>query len=225
MSQAATNFVIGRGHADHHRAVSEEFANQLTHGSGLLLAAIGAIVMMYVASETHDTWRIAAATIYSTTLVALYAASTLSHSFLFRPRLRHFFRMVDQVCIFFLIAGTFTPFGLIFLRTGWTWWLTIAIWGLALAGALFRACFSYKQSMNSLVFVLLGWLPLMGITEAMTHIPSAALFWVLVGGMLYTAGTLFLARDHHRYFHAVWHLLVIAASACHYWAIFAYAMV
>lgn len=220
----ATTRVIGRGHADHHRAVSEELANQITHGSGLLLATIGAIALMYAAYATHDDWRIRAATIYSVTLVALYAASTLSHSFLFRPRLRHFFRMVDQVCIFFLIAGTFTPFGIIYLRTGWTWWLTVAIWGFALAGALFRACFHYSQSVHSTVFVLLGWLPLLGVTEAMARIPSGALYWIVVGGMLYTAGTQFLARDHHRYFHAVWHLLVIAASACHYWAIFAYAI-
>lgn len=220
----ATASLIGRGPADHHRAVTEELANQITHGTGLLLATIGAVALMYAAYETHDDWRIGAATIYSVTLVALYAASTLSHSFLFRPRLRHFFRMVDQVCIFFLIAGSFTPFGLIFLRTGWTWWLTVGIWSLAVVGALFKVCFHYSQSVHSMVFVLLGWLPLMGAAEAISRIPGAALLWVLMGGMLYMAGTLFLARDHHRYFHAVWHLLVIAASACHYWAIFAYAM-
>jgi hemolysin III len=221
----ATTRVIGRGHVDHHRAVAEELANQITHGSGLLLAAIGAAALLWAASETHDAWRIRAATIYSVSLVALYAASTLSHSFLFRPRLRHFFRMVDQVCIFGLIAGTFTPFGLIFLRNGWTWWLTVAIWSLALAGAIFKVCFSYSRTVSSSFYVLLGWLPLMAMSEAVARIPAAALLWVLFGGLLYTVGTLFLARDHYRYFHAVWHLLVVAASACHYWAIFAYAMV
>jgi hemolysin III len=224
MSQLATNRVFVRGHADHRRAIEEELINQITHGSGFLLAAIGAVVLLVAAGETHDAWRIGAAAIYSVTLVALYAASTLSHSFLLRPRPRHFFRMVDQVCIFMLIAGTFTPFGLIFLRDGWTWWLTVAIWSLAVVGAVFKVCFSYSRSVGSSFFVMLGWMPLMAMSEALARIPAAALFWVLFGGLLYTVGTLFLARDHFRYFHAVWHLLVMAASACHYWAIFAYAI-
>lgn len=204
----------------HPRAVSEETVNQFTHGLGLFLAIIGATWLNFSAAQTGDIWRIWAAAIYSTTLVALYAASTLSHSFLFRPRPRHFFRMIDQVCIFLLIAGTYTPFGLVYLRDGWTWGLTIAIWSLALFGSVFRVFFSYLRSLHSTAYVLLGWLPVTAVGSVLERVPHAALLWLLVGGLVYTIGTLFLARDQkYPYFHGVWHLLVVTASACHFWAI------
>ena len=207
------------------RFVAEEAVNQITHAIGLLLAIGGAAALAWVAAKSDDIWRVRAAAIYGTTLVALYAASTLSHSFLSRPRLRHFFRTVDQVCIFFLIAGTYTPFGLIYLRDGWTWNLTLAIWALALLGAFVKIFYSYLRTLNLSTYVLLGWLPLTTVGEACARIPGPALLLVLGGGILYTAGTWFLAQDGKIPFvHGIWHLMVVAASACHFWAIFAYTM-
>jgi hemolysin III len=200
---------------------AEEWLNQITHGFGLVLSVLGAISLGVVAAQTQEVWRVRGVVIYGTTLVALYAASTLSHSFVLRPRLRHFFRMLDQVCIFFLIAGTYTPISLVYLREGWTGWIVVALWTMALAGALFRICFSYLESISSMVYVVLAWLPVMALPKILGRVPNEVLIWVLAGGLLYMAGTAFLARDQqYRYFHAVWHLFVVAAGACHYFAIY-----
>jgi hemolysin III len=212
-----------RQQAPEHWLVAAERANQWTHGAGFVLSMVGAAALWAKLSTNFDLWRGAGVMIYAASLVALYAASTLSHSFLFKSKQRHFWRMVDQVCIFFLIAGTFTPFGLVYMREGWTWYITLAMWGVALVGATFKVCYRYGTTVCSSAYVLMGWLPVTTAGVAMARVPHAALSWLLIGGLLYTAGILFLANDHrHQYFHATWHMMVVTASLCHFIAIYAY---
>src|SRR5262245_7434599 len=109
----------------------EELASSITHALGLVLSILGTAVLLERAARYGDALQGIGVTVYGVTLVALYAASTLSHSFE-RPRLRHFFRTIDQVCIFLLIAGTFTPIALSCFRGGWWWALFVSVWGLAL---------------------------------------------------------------------------------------------
>src|SRR5262249_20597071 len=155
-------------------------------------------------------------------LIAMYAASTLSHTF-DQPRLRHFFRSVDQVCIFLLIAGTFTPLALTYMRGGWWWVMFISVWSLAILGIVAKLFFTRLQNVAVSACVLLGWLPIIAIRPIVAMVPLEALAWIVTGGLFYTAGTLFLMRDTQvRYFHAVWHLFVIAGSACHYYAVMAF---
>ncbi|HEY1783975.1 MAG TPA: hemolysin III family protein, partial [Pirellulales bacterium] len=145
-----------------------------------------------------------------------------SHSFR-RPRLRHFFRTVDQVCIFFLIAGTYTPWGLTYYSAGWGRAILIAMWTLALAGAAFKLFVTGHDNVATAFYVLLGWLPVIGVFEIINIVPAAALSWMVAGGLCYTLGTYFLVRDERRpYYHAVWHLMVIAGSVCHFLAILWY---
>jgi hemolysin III len=199
--------------------VSEETVNMLTHGFGLLLSLAGTIVLVQTAEARGNALQALGCWVYGTTLVALYGASTLSHSFE-NVRLRTFFRMADQVCIFLLIAGTFTPFALTYLLEGWLWSLLITMWGFAIVGIFFKVFFRRIRNVATSAYVVMGWIPIVAIEPLSQRLPGMALFWVVAGGLLYTAGTLFLTLDRKvRYFHAVWHLFVIAASICHYIAV------
>ena len=199
--------------------ISEETANQLTHGLGLALSIAGAIFLLVVVRHNGDFWQILGCSIYSGSLVALYAASTLSHSFE-QPQLRNLFRMLDQVCIFLLIAGTGTPFALAYFRQGWWWCLLISIWGLVLAGILYTLSNSRRKNVPTLAYVVLAWLPIILAKPIMERVPESVLLWILAGGLFYTLGTLFLSRDEKvPFFHAVWHLMVIGGSLCHYVAV------
>ncbi len=197
----------------------EELANSITHALGLALSIVGTALLVHRATHYGDTLQIVGVSVYGATLVALYTASTLSHAFV-RPRLRHFFRTVDQACIFLLIAGTFTPIALTYFRGGWWWALFLGVWGLAITGIFFKLFFTRLQSVSVSAYVLLGWLPVVAIKPILEIVPVAVLGWVVAGGLLYTLGTPFLMRDERvPYFHAAWHVMVIAGSACHYYAI------
>src|ERR1700676_5053173 len=113
----------------------EETANSITHGIGLALSFAAAVTLVQKAFQTHDAWTLAGCGIYALTMVAVCAASTLSHVFR-APEPRRFFRIVDQACIYLLIAGTYTPFGLTYLRGDWWWLLLAAMWLVALLGVL-----------------------------------------------------------------------------------------
>ncbi len=226
MTESAVTAVESTGSLaiDDSRAISEETANFLTHGTGLILSIVGAVHLLLLAQQQSDGWQIIGCSIYGTTLVALYAASTLSHSFE-RQGLRQFFRMLDQICIFLLIVGSFTPFALTYLRDGWVWYLFLAMWGLALLGIFFKVFFSRLENVTTSTFILLGWMPVTAINQIVIHFPSAALVWVIVGGLCYTIGTVFLSLDEkYRYFHAIWHLFVIAGSVSHYIAVVYYVL-
>jgi hemolysin III len=200
-------------------AVAEETANQLTHGLGLVLSIFGAAVLVNSAKAHSDPLQLIGCSIYAASLVALYAASTLSHSFQ-EPRLRHFFRMLDQVCIFVLIAGTFTPFALSYFLHGWLWGLTLVMWGLTCVGVFFKVCFRRLTNVATSAYVLLGWIPIIAIRDIVNAVPSGALALIAAGGLLYCAGVYFLTNDEKTpYYHAVWHLFVVSASVCHYCAV------
>jgi hemolysin III len=201
-----------------------EIANSITHGLGLVLSVVAAVVLM-VAARHCDFWQWATCGIYVGTMVSVYAASTLSHVFQ-EPRRQQFFRMLDQGCIYLFIAGTFTPIAAAYLREDNWWVLLSAMWTIALGGFFSKVVFVHRIHAASVaVPVLLGWMPLMGGRPMLELIPAQLAWWMLAGGICYTVGTLFLVYDYrHRYLHAVWHLFVIAGSACHFWAILRYAL-
>ncbi|HTU25314.1 MAG TPA: hemolysin III family protein, partial [Pirellulales bacterium] len=199
-----------------------ELLNLLTHGFGLMLSLVAVDWMLAALAGHHDTLRVAGCILYVITLLAVYAASTLSHSFR-TPRLRHLFRTIDQVCIFFLIAGTYTPWGLTFFFNPWGKVLMAAVWGMAFLGAGIKLFVKGHDNVAVAFYVIQGWLPVLAISEFLQHCPAGSLLWMVAGGFFYTFGTYFLARDeHYSYFHAIWHLLVIAGSACHFYAVLHY---
>ncbi|HVA48688.1 MAG TPA: hemolysin III family protein [Pirellulales bacterium] len=208
------------------RLREEDKLNTATHALGFVLSLIGCEWLMSRVVQSGDGWQIAGCAVYAAALVAVYAASSLSHHFQ-RPRLRRLFRILDQAFIFLLIAGTFTPISLSYLRQGAWWALFAAVWAIALFGFFSKAIFAHRvDAVTTGLHVALGWLPAMALKPMIGLVPGGLFGWMLCGGLCYTAGTFFLQRDERvPYFHAVWHLLVIAGSACHFWGIYTYCAV
>lgn len=204
------------------QTIPEETANQLTHGFGLVLSIAGAAVLVSSARQHSDPLQFVGCCVYAASLVALYGASTLSHSFQ-APRARHFFRMLDQVCIFLLIAGTFTPFALSYFLQGWLWGLAVTFWGLTSLGIFFKICFRRLNNVATAAYVVLAWIPVVAIHEIARVMPAGGMALIAAGGALYMAGVYFLTHDDKvPYYHAVWHVLVVGASVCHYCAVMFY---
>lgn len=200
---------------------AEEIANSITHGLGFSLSLAGAIFLMATAIHGGVTSRIVGCAVYSVTLVALYAASTLSHVYHYHPRLRLRFRALDQACIYLLIVGTYTPLAFEYLYERRFWWLTITMWTLAIIGFLTKTVLSHRvDSVVIFVYILLGWMPILVVRSILQIAPHDSLWMVVYGGICYSIGAVFLTQDHRvTFFHSIWHLLVIAGSAFHYFAI------
>ncbi len=205
-----------------HRPV-DEAANLLTHGLGLVLSLIATAVMMWVVAD-ENVRTIAACGVYCLTLILLYGGSTLSHSF-HDLELRRLFRTIDQACIYLLIAGSFTPFAVIYLGHGWWWLSLVAMWVLAIAGVLFALRLRNLSGAAKVTYAILGWLPAVTLWELYQRAPPEMLVWMLAGGFFYSSGTIFLKYDRKvRYLHALWHVFVIAGSVCHYIAVLVFAV-
>lgn len=203
--------------------VPEETANSATHGIGLALSIVGAAALIAAACLHGNAWHMAGCSVYAATLIAVYAASTLSHLVRER-RLRRLFRILDQAFIYLLIAGTYTPFALAYLRTGWWWLLSASVWSLALGGFLSKTVWRHRiERIAVWAYVVLGWLPHLAMERVVEQLPFEVFWWLLMGALLYLVGIVFLKLDRKvPYFHAVWHVVVIAASFCYYMAIFCY---
>ena len=197
----------------------EELANAVTHGLGLILSIAGLAVLLTLAILRGSAWHIVACSIYGATLVCLYAASTLYHAVI-SPRLKRAMKIFDHSAIYLLIAGTYTPFLLINLRGPWGWSLFGVVWGLAIAGVLFKLRFTGRFEIFSVsVYLLMGWLVIIAAKPVAMHVPLATMLWLLAGGVFYSAGVLFYAWKGLPYSHAVWHVFVLAGSTCHYFAV------
>lgn len=196
----------------------EEIANALTHGFGLLASLAGGAVLITLAALFGDFWQIVGTAVFVGSLLLLYSASTLYHavrSRLAKDRLQVF----DHCAVFILIAGTYTPFTLDALRGIWGWTLFALVWSLALAGIVFKLfCTGRLHLLSTLIYIGMGWLVLVAIKPILQALPTSALIWLFLGGVAYTAGTLFY-HSHRRYAHAIWHLFVLAGSICHFAAV------
>ncbi len=200
-------------------SVSEEILNSITHGIGTGLSVIGGMVLIVLATLYGDAWRLVSFTVYSITLVILYLASTLYHS-VRDPQLKRIFKILDHSCIYLLIAGTYTPFLLVSLRGPWGWTLLGVIWGLALVGIIFKTLSAQRfRRFLVLGYLLMGWLCVIAGRELLLRVPAGGLFWLALGGGLYTVGVLFYAWRKLPYSHAIWHLFVLGGSICHYLAV------
>jgi hemolysin III len=198
---------------------SEELANSLTHGIGLALSIAGFMVLVVLAAMRGSAWRIVSCAVYGSTLICLYTASTLYHGIRSR-RLKRVLKICDHSAIYLLIAGTYTPFLLVNLRGSWGWSLFAVIWGLAMAGILFKVWFvEHFSVLSTVVYLLMGWLALLAIKPMLLSVPHSGLLWLLAGGVLYTVGVVFYAWKIVPYNHAIWHGFVIAGSTCHYFAV------
>ncbi len=195
----------------------EEFVNAVTHGFGLVVAIVGALVMTAGVAARGDARLATGCATYLFTLIAVYAMSTLSHS-TNTPKWKSLFRQLDQAFIYLLIVGTYTPFSLVYLHGGW-WWLLLAfMWCVALAGFAAKAFFAHRIDTGSVLpYLFLGWMPIIALPTIWQAAPPGEFALIISGGVCYMVGTFFLLNDERvRHFHAAWHMWVIAGSACHF---------
>lgn len=203
-------------------SIEDEIANGVTHGIGLLLAIGGLCSLVVLTAYRGNVWHVVGCVVYGTSLVVLYTASTLYH-FVQRPELKAILRTVDHAAIYLLIAGTYTPFTLVNLQGPLGWGLFAAVWTLAVAGIAMKIIWGHRWFWLSLsMYLIMGWLCLFAARPLMDSIPTGALYLLVSGGLAYTVGTVFFVLDGIRYFHAVWHVFVIAGSTLHFLAVAAY---
>jgi hemolysin III len=198
--------------------LGEEIANSVTHGVGLLLAVAGLVVLVTLAAVRGTAWHVVGCSIYGSTLVLLYAASTLYHS-IPNARAKRVFRVIDHSAIFLLIAGTYTPFTLINLRGPWGWSLFGVVWGLALFGILFQTGKLRHPVLSVVLYVLMGWTVVIATRPLLHAIAPGGLALLVAGGLAYTLGITFYAWKRLPYGHSVWHGFVLLGSAFHFFAI------
>ncbi|WP_196592673.1 PAQR family membrane homeostasis protein TrhA [Pectinatus sottacetonis] len=202
----------------------EEKINAITHGIGTFLAVIGLIILVVRAYIDGGKWQMIAAVVYGVSLVLLYLASTLYHSFS-RKRVKDVLKIFDHSAIYVLIAGNYTPFALLSLHGTLGWVLFAVVWSLAAIGIVFKIFFVKRfRFFSTICYLLMGWLAVIVVKPLLAVLPSAAIYWLIIGGVLYTIGTVFYLDKKIPYNHAVWHLFVIGGSIAHFISVFKYVM-
>ena len=204
-----------------HANLGDILANAITHGVCAILAIAGSVFLI-AASTRGSAWVVVSCSVFSATLVLVYLCSTLYHS-LVRTRARHVLRVLDHSAIYLLIAGTYTPFTLVSLHGRLGWSVFTVEWALAIAGVLFKSFAVERFAVASaLVYLFQGWLGVFAARILAQSIGWHGVLWLGAGGLAYTLGIVFFALDRRRYFHAAWHLFVLAGSVAHYFAILFY---
>lgn len=199
----------------------EESINSISHGIGAMLSVAALTLMISVAK---DGFELTSAIVYGTSLIALFLASTLYHSFTHAP-LKRVFKLLDHCAIYLLIAGTYTPFMLISLKGAWGYSILSIVWALAAVGIYFKLMFKQRFPKISLItYLLMGWLIIIAAPQMIENIATGGLVLLAAGGAVYSLGAIFYAIKKIPYNHAIWHIFVLAGSICHFLAIYLYVM-
>ena len=202
--------------------LGEEIAHAVTHGLGVVLAIAGLMVLVAYSTRYGDSWHIVGSAIFGSTLVLMYTASTLYHSIPL-PRARKVLRIIDHTMIYFLIAGSYTPFTLVTLHGPWGWTLFGITWGLALAGVVFKLFATGRfQKLSLAIYLAMGWCVIVAIRPLIETLATGGLVLLVIGGLCYTGGVAFYVWERLRYHHAIWHAFVLAGSVFHYFAVLLY---
>lgn len=198
----------------------DELLSSVTHGVGVALSVVGTVVLITAASRLGDLWKIVSFSVFGASLILLYLASTLYHSTR-HPKLRQGFQMLDHCAIFLLIAGTYTPFLLVNMRGPVGWTLFGVIWGLALTGVILKLIFGQRYKLaRVIIYLTMGWLIIFASSTLVETLSSHAIGLTLAGGIIYTLGVIFYLGHRIPFNHAIWHLFVMAGSACHFYAVY-----
>lgn len=202
----------------HH--LGEAIANSVTHGLGLLASLVALPILIVSAVHRGDSHALVGAIVFGASLVILYGASTIYHSFA-HSRARSVLRLIDHSAIYLLIAGSYTPFALGPLRGRFGNLLLISVWSMAITGVILKSLRGLGRPwLSTALYIGMGWISVLAIRPLITHVGAAGVWWLVAGGLCYTGGVVFYATDKRlRYGHAVWHLFVLAGSTCHFFAV------
>jgi len=204
----------------------EELANAISHLTGAVLAIAGLILMLFYTLSRGNALQVITTAVFGSSMIILYLSSTFTH-WLKPGKVRDFFFNLDQISIYLLIAGTYTPITLVAIKGVYGWIMFGIEWGIALGGILYRIFKPNKYDegvklFNVILYAVMGCLFLFFILPVIRLITIPAIIWICIGGAFYLLGILFFRFIRFRYHHLIWHLFVLAGSISHFIAIFFY---
>lgn len=204
-------------------SVEEEVANAVTHGVGMILSVVGLILLLNQAVAANaDGLSLVSFSLYGGSMILLFLASTLYHSIPLSSAKRAL-KTFDHCAIYLLIAGSYTPFLLVSLRTPLAIGLMVVIWSIAILGIVMKIVFVYRfKKLSLVIYLLMGWLSLVVIYQLAIHLATGGLVLLALGGVIYSLGVVFYVMERIPFNHAIWHGFVLAGCACHFWAIYRY---
>ena len=209
-------------HNNEHKSsysLKQEVVHSMIHAFGILFGIISIPILSVLASKNLNVPGIIGASIYGFCFIMLFTFSTLYHG-IQHPQVKRVLEIFDHISIYFLIAGTYTPFLLIYLRNSFGFTLLAILWGLTLLGIFFKVFFTGRFNIVSvIIYLLMGWIFIAGGNRFFEAIPSDVLIFLIIGGCLYTIGVIFYLWKGNGWHHAVWHFFVLAAAVCHYVAV------
>lgn len=201
----------------------EEIANTLSHGLGLVMGITGLILLLNQSlTNNADSLTVTSMALYGSSMIVLFLASTLYHA-VSDQKLKQGLKVFDHCAIYLLIAGSYTPFLLVSLRTPLAITLMVVIWSIAIAGIIMKVVFMQRFKRFSLFsYLAMGWLSLIVIYQLSVTLPLGGLLLLALGGLIYSLGVIFYVAKRIPYHHAIWHLFVLVGCACHFLAIYYY---
>lgn len=201
---------------------SEELWNTLTHGTGAVLSVAALVAMLVFSTLKGTPIHIAASIVFGLSMILLYTSSTIYHA-VSTLKWKRILKQIDHLCIYVLIAGTYTPVALLGLKGAWGWWIFGLIWAFAIAGFIFKfSPLRYNQKLSLTLYALMGWLIIVAIKPMIANLSTGMLLFILGGGLCYTVGIYFYAKEKIPYNHAIWHVFVMGGTALHFAGIFMY---
>ena len=202
---------------------NEEVANSLSHILGVIFGLVALVLLLAKAFDNNaDALTIVSMVVYSLSIIVLFLASTLYHS-IPNPEIKRILKLFDHCAIYVLIAGSYTPFLLVGLRTPLSVGLMVVIWLLAVCGILYKIVFiSRFEKLSLATYLTMGWLSLVVIYQLVITIPLGGVVLLVVGGVIYSLGVIFYALDRIPFNHAIWHGFVLAGCISHFLAIYYY---
>lgn len=201
------------------KSIAEERANMISHGAGLILFIIGIPFLIRYTLGTGIFNYFLGTVLYSVSLLMVYTSSTLYHSS-YNAKFRRRLRIFDHISIYFLIAGSYSPFILTHIRTTLGWTIFIVLWSMVVIGSVVKLRFVHKfKAISTLAYLIMGWLALIIIKPLYLELPRASFYWIVAGGVLYSVGAYFYMKERMKYNHLIWHLFVLAGSIAHFIAV------
>lgn len=200
--------------------IQEEIWSSLIHGIGIALSLAGLIVLVTLAAQNGNVWVVVSTAIFGVSMVVLYTASTLYHA-IPNPEIKLKLKKFDHISIYYLIAGTYTPFMLVNMRGSVGWTVFGIIWGLALIGTVLKLCTqgSGTKAWSIGLYLLMGWLVVFASKQLAARLPDIGLTFLVLGGLFYTLGIFFYVWKSRQYTHAVWHFFVLSGTVMHFFAV------
>ena len=194
----------------------EKKLNFITHGIGLVLSVIGLFYLVEKSILYPKSFNLISSLVYGISLIVMYASSTIYHYYI-DSKYSRILQKIDHISIYLLIAGSYTPGLLLKLKYSLGFEILIIIWLLAFIGIIHKIFFfNYLKKASLIIYLFMGWLIVIDFNAVLESFSSNSIFFMVLGGILYTIGTFFYSLDKLKYNHVIWHLFVLGGSACHY---------